>query len=450
MGKSREEGKTRGEGSLVFSPPKHFTPKPPPPPFCHTLHTPFPHSFALTTEEKKEKKKREEEEAEEKKEKKREEEEAEEKKKKKREEEEPEEKKEKKREEEEGEEERREEGKTKISQATSASNCSDLDVLIEGWGHRWITPNSKDYVNISDLSDSDDYQCDLKRKTYTKIEVYSEILVKKSGYVRRLGCAVKPPPSSNLPTQSSDLQDQLEKARDEIEAMRAAREKDLHEFVKKQTEMEATLQDHHEEQQVEQEPIQLEQEEHMKKEQECNRVEHEECMQKEQERLWAEISEGAGEENVLCNGEENERHVKATIQPMVATHKGKDIMVLFVVGFKATPQANLVDEVDEETKRPFLGIGTMWWDNVLSRIDDHYEVDVNANDEVKVGEEAADIGEASVNEGGPPIDVSGSFFNIGGPSFEVGGHSFDASPSFEVGGLFDDTDSEHVDAEHVT
>ncbi|KAB1212378.1 hypothetical protein CJ030_MR5G020715 [Morella rubra] len=49
--------------------------------------------------------------------------------------------------------------------------------------------------------------------------------------------AVKPPPSSTLTTQSSDLQHQLAKARDEIEAMRAAREKDLQEFEKKQAEM---------------------------------------------------------------------------------------------------------------------------------------------------------------------------------------------------------------------
>ncbi|KAB1206452.1 hypothetical protein CJ030_MR7G000092 [Morella rubra] len=36
---------------------------------------------------------------------------------------------------------------------------------------------------------------------------------------------------------------QLAKVRDEIEAMRAAREKDLQEFEKKQAEMEATLRD---------------------------------------------------------------------------------------------------------------------------------------------------------------------------------------------------------------
>ncbi|KAB1203341.1 hypothetical protein CJ030_MR8G016486 [Morella rubra] len=101
-------------------------------------------------------------------------------------------------------------------------------------------------------------QCDLEGKTYTEIEVYSEILGKKSGYVRGLGRAVKPPPSSTLTTQSSDLQHQLAKARDEIEAMRAAREKDLQEFAKKQAEMEATLRDHREEQWVEQERIRLE------------------------------------------------------------------------------------------------------------------------------------------------------------------------------------------------
>ncbi|KAB1206519.1 hypothetical protein CJ030_MR7G000025 [Morella rubra] len=94
------------------------------------------------------------------------------------------------------------------------------------------------------------------------------ILGKKLGYVRGLGRAVKPPPSSTLTTQSSDLQHQLAKARDEIEAMRAAREKDLQEFVKKQAEMEATLRDHREEQRVEQERIRLEQEERMKREQE--------------------------------------------------------------------------------------------------------------------------------------------------------------------------------------
>ena len=100
-------------------------------------------------------------------------------------------------------------------------------------------------------------QCDLEGKTYTEIKVYSEILGKKSGYVWGLGRAVKPPPSSTLTTQSSDLQHQLAKARDEIEAMRAAREKDLQEFEKKQAEMDM-LRDNHEEQQVEQERIRLE------------------------------------------------------------------------------------------------------------------------------------------------------------------------------------------------
>ncbi|KAB1207157.1 hypothetical protein CJ030_MR7G011478 [Morella rubra] len=42
---------------------------------------------------------------------------------------------------------------------------------------------------------------------------------------------------------SETFMHQLAKARDEIEAMRAAREKDLQEFEKKQAEMEATLRD---------------------------------------------------------------------------------------------------------------------------------------------------------------------------------------------------------------
>ncbi|KAB1201583.1 hypothetical protein CJ030_MR0G002900 [Morella rubra] len=128
-------------------------------------------------------------------------------------------------------------------------------------------------------------QCDLEGKTYTEIEVYSEIFGKKSGFVRGLGRAVKPPSPSTLTTQSSNLQHQLAKARDEIKAMRAAREKDLQEFAKKQAEMEATLRDHREEQRVEQERIWMEQEESMKREQECMLVEHEKCMQQEQERM---------------------------------------------------------------------------------------------------------------------------------------------------------------------
>ncbi|KAB1216336.1 hypothetical protein CJ030_MR4G018379 [Morella rubra] len=107
---------------------------------------------------------------------------------------------------------------------------------------------------------------------------------------------------------------------------------------------------------------------------------------------------------------------------------------LYCLSFiKAAPQVGPIDKVDEEIERRRLGIGTKWWDNVLSSDDDLYEVDVIANDEAEVGEEVADIG---------------------GPSFEVGGPSFDASPSFEVGGPsggpFDDTDNEHVDVEHVT
>ncbi|KAB1212346.1 hypothetical protein CJ030_MR5G025114 [Morella rubra] len=78
---------------------------------------------------------------------------------------------------------------------------------------------------------------------------------------------------------------QLAKARDEIETMRDAREKELQEFVKKQAKMETTLRDHREEQRVEQERIRLEQEERMKREQERMQVDHEKRMQQEQERM---------------------------------------------------------------------------------------------------------------------------------------------------------------------
>ncbi|KAB1206290.1 hypothetical protein CJ030_MR7G011783 [Morella rubra] len=93
--------------------------------------------------------------------------------------------------------------------------------------------------------------------------------------------------------------------------------------IYKQAEMEATLRDHREEQRVEQERIRLEQEERMKREQERMRVEHEErnckgtrAHAKGARALTGRNIEGTGEENVLCNGEENERHVKATIQPV--------------------------------------------------------------------------------------------------------------------------------------
>ncbi|KAB1199782.1 hypothetical protein CJ030_MR0G013379 [Morella rubra] len=183
----------------------------------------------------------------------------------------------------------------------------------------WTSEGARE---IYERMDAFQRQCDLEGKTYTEIEVYSEILGKKSGYVRGLGRAVKPPPSSTLTTQSSDLQHQLAKARDEIEAMRAAREKDLQEFAKKQAEMEATLRDHREEQRVEQERIRLEQEERMKREQE--RMQWSTRMPtgtrahaaKGARALTGRNIEGTGEENVLCNGEENERHVKATIQPV--------------------------------------------------------------------------------------------------------------------------------------
>ncbi|KAB1219359.1 hypothetical protein CJ030_MR3G001158 [Morella rubra] len=156
---------------------------------------------------------------------------------------------------------------------------------------------------------------ELYKKNYTNkdgiwtSEGEREIYERMDAFQRR---AVKPPPSSTLTTQSSDLQHQLAKARDEIEAMRAAREKDLQEFAKKQAEMEATLRDHREEQRVEQERIRLEQEERMKREQERMRIEHEERIQLEQERMRKQErftgrniegtgEENNGEENVLCN-----------------------------------------------------------------------------------------------------------------------------------------------------
>ncbi|KAB1199855.1 hypothetical protein CJ030_MR0G012608 [Morella rubra] len=138
-------------------------------------------------------------------------------------------------------------------------------------------------------------QCDLEGKTYMKLK-YIPRYWARSRDMFGIRTAVKPPPSSTLTTQSSDLQHQLAKARDEIEAMRAAREKDLQEFAKKQAEMEATLRDHREEQRVEQERIGWSRRS-MKREQERMRIEHEERMQqeqermrKEQERLRAEIS----------------------------------------------------------------------------------------------------------------------------------------------------------------
>ncbi|KAB1200815.1 hypothetical protein CJ030_MR0G006224 [Morella rubra] len=143
-----------------------------------------------------------------------------------------------------------------------SSNINPAELYKKNYTNKdgiWTSEGARE---IYERMDAFQRQCDLEGKTYTEIEVYSEILGKKSGYVRGLGRAVKPPPSSTLTTQSSDLQHQLAKARDEIEAMRAAREKDLQEFAKKQVEMEASA------------------EERMKREQERMRVEHEERMQR--------------------------------------------------------------------------------------------------------------------------------------------------------------------------
>ncbi|KAB1210291.1 hypothetical protein CJ030_MR6G024202 [Morella rubra] len=95
----------------------------------------------------------------------------------------------------------------------------------------WTSEGARE---IYERMDAFQRQCDLEGKTYIEIEVYFEILGKKSRYVWGLGRVAKPLPSSTLTTQSSDLQHQLAKARDEIEVMRAAREKDLQEFAKKQ------------------------------------------------------------------------------------------------------------------------------------------------------------------------------------------------------------------------
>ncbi|KAB1213099.1 Mitogen-activated protein kinase kinase kinase MLT [Morella rubra] len=133
-----------------------------------------------------------------------------------------------------------------------SSNINPAELYKKNYTNKdgiWTSEGARE---IYERMDAFQRQCDLEGKTYTEIEVYSEILGKKSGYVRGLGQAVKPPPSSTLTTQFSDLQHQLAKARDEIEAMRAAREKDLQEFAKKQAKMEATLRDHREEQRVEQ------------------------------------------------------------------------------------------------------------------------------------------------------------------------------------------------------
>ncbi|KAB1216249.1 putative inactive purple acid phosphatase 24 [Morella rubra] len=131
---------------------------------------------------------------------------------------------------------------------------------------------------------------------------------------------------------------QLAKARDEIEAMRAAREKDLQEFAKKQAEMEATLRDHREEQRVEQERIGWSRGAHEKGARahaSGARGAHAtgtRAHAKEQERLRAEISKETGEEN--------ERHVKATIQPVWGFKKPKLIAVSNFISF-ANPKAPL-------------------------------------------------------------------------------------------------------------
>ncbi|KAB1203081.1 hypothetical protein CJ030_MR8G005531 [Morella rubra] len=124
------------------------------------------------------------------------------------------------------------------------------------------------------------------------------------------------------------------------------------------------------------------------------------------------------------------------ILQMVAAHRGKEIIVLYVVGFEAVPVFDTVDDVDDERERRRLGIGTTWWDEALSSDDDLYDVNVTDNDNAEA------VGcEEDVNMSPPSLD-------IGGPSFELGGHSF------EVGGPSGrsdkDTEAADVEAEHLT
>lgn len=67
----------------------------------------------------------------------------------------------------------------------------------------------------------------VKHKGRHTLKIYILRLGKKSGYVRGLGHTVKPGHSTTISMQPFDLQSQLEKAKDKIETMRAAREKRL-------------------------------------------------------------------------------------------------------------------------------------------------------------------------------------------------------------------------------
>ncbi|KAB1209862.1 hypothetical protein CJ030_MR6G004344 [Morella rubra] len=110
------------------------------------------------------------------------------------------------------------------------------------------------------------------------------------------------------------------KARDEIEAMRAAREKDLQEFAKKQAEMEATLRDHREEQWVGAHPVGAggAHEKGARVHASGARGAHakeQERMRKEQERLRAEISKEL-EKKMSSVMEKKMSDMSKTIQPV--------------------------------------------------------------------------------------------------------------------------------------
>ncbi|KAB1206635.1 hypothetical protein CJ030_MR7G001545 [Morella rubra] len=103
---------------------------------------------------------------------------------------------------------------------------------------------SEAFVKMTDVLQ---HQCEAQGRSYIDIDVYIEILGKKSGYVSWIGHTIKHIPTPVLVTQSSDLQIQLEKATDKIDPMGATREKDLEDWGTKQAEMEVTLHEQREE-----------------------------------------------------------------------------------------------------------------------------------------------------------------------------------------------------------
>ncbi|KAB1205877.1 hypothetical protein CJ030_MR7G027938 [Morella rubra] len=105
---------------------------------------------------------------------------------------------------------------------------------------------------------------------------------------------------------------------------------------------------------------------------------------------------------------------------MVVAQVGKELIVLYVVGFESGPEEELVDNVDEDRERRCIGIGTKGWSEALSSDDDVYDINVGDDDEV-VG--------SDVEEGG----LSG----MAGTSYEEGRLSNDRDDH-------DDIDPKHV------